>query len=512
MNSLETNVTRGLLLTVLIGLLMACGGGGGSASTSEPVVAKGVITEMGSIWVNGVEYETPDGGSYKNDDSTSTSASYEVGQVVSLRGRRNDDGVSGTADVVEYEAEIEGAADSASTINGVTILIDDNSTNILDAPSINAGALAINQRYEVSGFRVGDFIIQATFIKHDDDTGPSGDGIDEIKGRVDVVVPATSITVNSVVYLWANASDFSEGNIVEVHFDPTSGPQFQATDVQLEDNLLDNPDDGQEAEIEGPVNLTATDIADCPTLDFTTVFMIGETCIDWSSVPSDGWQDGLTDKDDLVSGLRVEAEGHYNADDLLIAEKIKGRGNQVRVTAIASNVDGTGGPGTLDVFGGAIQVTTQIGLTEIEDSPVNNGGFEIRGIRTGATSVLALRIKADNNVDLSDHELRAKVDDNGVNSSPNPDNTITVMGISSIVNTFTKLVDEDVVIWPGDGMNNDTDVDFFLNDIDNDGIVTTTNGPNDVVDVKINLSAAGSDGSLADPYTAEEVEIQREDD
>ena len=492
MNSFETNVIRGLLLTVLIGLLMACGGGGGgggTASTSEPVVAKGVITQLGSIWVNGVEYETPDGGSYSNDDSTSNIASYEVGQVVTLIGTRNADGVSGTATVVEYEPELEGKTFDGTTINGVTIITDQSLTS--------------GTGYAVSGFWINDTTLQATSIGPDD-----GDLIDEVKGRVDVVVDATSITVNGVVYLWANASDFSVGNIVEVHFDPTSGPPFQATDVELEDGLLDNPDDGLEAEIEGPVNLT--DAATCPSPD--TSFMIGFTCIDWDLV--DRWEDGLDGPLDLVSGLRVEAEGHY-VGDVLIAEKIKGRGNQVRITAIATNIDGTAG--TLDVFGGDIQVTFETGLTEIENggttsisSDDNNKGFEIRGIRTDTTgppSVLALRIR-DKTVGPNDHELRAEVDVGGVDSSS--PNIITVMGISSIVDSMTQLVDEDATIWAGNGTD-EVDIDIFLESIDNDGIVTTTNGPNDVVDVQIVDITVGA-GSLGDPYTAKQVEIEREDD
>ena len=505
MNTFETKVIRGLLLTVLIGLLMACGGGsGGSASPSEPVVARGVITEMGSIWVNGVEYETPVGGTYSNDDDISNTANYEVGQVVSIRGRRNPDGVSGTATEVRYEPEIEGAASAGNTINGVTIITDQS--------------LIVDTGYEVSGFWLNKTTIQATSIGPDD-----GDMVDEVRGEVDVVVPATSITVNNVVYLWAGASDFSEGNIVEVHFIPTSGPPFQATDVQLEDDFFDNPVDGQEAEIEGPVNLTVTDIANCPfIIDRTTVFMIGKDCIDWSSVPSDGWQDGLTDERDLVSGLRVEAEGHYNADDLLIAEKIKGRGNQVRISAIASSIvlDTAGTTGSLVVFAGVttpIDVTFESGLTEIDFNGVTNllganltaEGLEIRGIRIDETSVLALRIKKDS-VNPNRQELRAEVDDDGAN--PTLD-TITVMGISSLLDINTQLEEEDSIISAG-GTTTPAQIAAFLSptSIDDDGIVAIGNGPNDVVEVRIDLSGVGSNGSLGNPYTAKQVEIEREDD
>jgi hypothetical protein len=88
-NSTITHGVKGLFATGLLATLVACGGGGGGSSSkddnaqgSEPVVARGVITQIGSIKVGGVTYETPDGNSYSSDDSTSTVASYQVGQVV----------------------------------------------------------------------------------------------------------------------------------------------------------------------------------------------------------------------------------------------------------------------------------------------------------------------------------------------------------------------------------------------------------------------------------------------
>ncbi len=78
------------------------------------------------------------------------------------------------------------------------------------------------------------------------------------------------------------------------------------------------------------------------------------TCIDWDNKPA-VWMDGLTGPDDIVEGSRVEAEGHMSSD-LLVADKIKGRGNRVRVSSIAGNVN-TGG-GSFELVEGNIDVTT----------------------------------------------------------------------------------------------------------------------------------------------------------
>jgi hypothetical protein len=491
------NGFRGLVTTGLVGLLVACGGGGGgsddSSVSSESIVARGVITQLGSIWVLGVEYETPDGNSYSSDDSTSTVADFKVGQVVRIRGRRNDDGVSGTAEVVEYEAEVEGAADGNGDINGIVIL----QTPSTNAPGI-PNPLSNGIRYEVSGIWLDDSTIEATFIKQDDD----GDGVDEIKGFVEAVVPGVSLTVRGILFSYGGPTVVEIGDFVEVHFNGTV-----ASRVELEDDFNDQKN-GQEVEFEGAVNMDLADLANCPA---GADFLIDTTCIDWDSVPASGWMDGLVDESDMVSGIRVEAEGHFNAGGLLIAEKIKGRGNRVRITSTASNVSEP----NFDLFFGDIQVTTMSGITEYDldnmgtsVASISNGdGLEVRGIRTGPTSMLALRIKSEN-VNANRHELRAVVDNGGADSS---NNTITVMGITSVAGADTELEIEDVEIAPGSGLTTEADINAFLDLIDDDGMVNISNGPNDVVDVRIDTTNGG-DGSIGSPYEADQIEIEEEDD
>jgi hypothetical protein len=500
-HKLIVNGFRGLVTTGLVSLLVACGGGGGGSSgdnssvSSESIVARGVITQLGSIWVLGVEYETPNGGTYSDDDNVISVANYKVGQWVRVRGRRNVDGISGTASEVEYEAEIEGAA-AGGAINGVTIIFTP-STNTAEAGNITA--LNTGNRYEVSGLWLNDSSIEATYIKDDDD----GDGIDEIKGFVEAVNPGLSLTVRGVTYSYGGPTVVAVGDLVEIHFNGTT-----ASRVELEDDFNDR-DDGQEVEFEGAVNLDPADLANCAT---GADFLIDATCIDWDSMPSSGWQDGLTGPGDMESGLRVEAEGHFNASGLLIAEKIKGRGNRVRITSTATNVNG--GAGTFDLFFGDIQVTTMSGVTEYDldagsgVSDINNGdGLEVRGIRTGPASMLAQRIKSES-VNANRHELRAEVDLDGADAATN---SITVMGISSVADSDTELEIENTVIATGSGSTTEADIDAFLNMIDDDNIVNSSNGPQDIVDVRIDTTNGG-DGSFGDPYLADQIEIEEEDD
>jgi hypothetical protein len=480
------NLTRaGLCGIALATLLTACGGGGSSSSdsSSPSIVTRGKITALGSIWVNGVEYETPNGGSYKNDDSSSTSANFKVGQVVSLRGTHS--GRSGTTKDVTYEAELEGEADSKTTINQITVLIGD-STNKAEA-TLTGNDLNIGSRYEVSGFWIDSTTIEATYIKNDDD----GDSEDEIKGLVEAVNPGIDLTVRSITFSYAGPTVVAVGDYVEVHFNGTT-----ANEVQLEDDYFDDMDDGEEVEIEGAVNLST---AGCPP---DADIMVADVCINLGSVEE--WEDGLNGAADLTSGLRVEVEGYYSAaGDYLVAEEVKGR-NQMRVFSTASDL----GVDTFNLFGGVIQVETSSStqfdtVNNLFSDIANSDILEVHGVRTGPTSMLALRVKEKSSIGDDEHEVRAEVDLNGADSGSNG---LTVMGITATLDAETKLKIEDVIVAPGDGVSPDeTAIDGYLDDsMDDDNLAG--NGPRDIVQLRVRSFAAGPD------FIADQIEIEYEDD
>ncbi len=494
---------KGLTLTGTIAVLVACGGGSSDdddvVSGSSPVVARGVITQLGSIHVNGVKYETPNGGSYSDDDSTGSVAAYKVGQVVSIRGRRNDDGVTGTADEVKYEAEIEGSALSGQ-INGVTILI----TPKTNTDDITGNTLVDNQRYEVSGVWIDDITIEATYIEDDDDLE------DEIKGFVKnlgVAFP-DSFDVRGITFRgYTGVPALMNDDFVEVHFDAASCgvPPCTLTSVELEDDFFDDGE-GPEYEIEGAADFDTTG---CPA---DADFKIDMTCIDWDNKPAE-FMDGLTVPADVVEGSRVEAEGHI-AGGLLVADKIKGRGNRVRVTSIAGSVL-SGPPCTFTLVDGKISVTIHDCVNAFEGDHsgggllnignLNGEAVEVRGVRTGATSMLALRVKQDNLSSGDRHEIRAEVDVNGANST----DKLTVMGIVSQAGACTELEIGDMVI-SGDEVCDTTaqGINDFLALVDGD--TNPGNGPRDIVEVGIDISTGL--GTTDQPYPADEWEVEEEDD
>lgn len=503
---------RALVTTGLSAILVACGGSGGSddeaSASSVPVATRGVITQLGSIWVTGCRYVSVPGGIYKSDDNDSASFDdYEVGQLVSIRGRKVDGGAYCVADEVEYEAEIEGTADVAGKINGIEIVQTPKTNNTVPgAPDpLNNGS-----RYEVSGIWIDDFTIEATFIKQDDDGG-SGDTIDEIKGKVQIVNSASSFDVKDITFNMAGSAPhgISTGDLVEVHFDSCMGTSpdvvCTASSVELEDDFFDHAE-GMEVEIEGSVDLDTTG---CP-LD--AEFKIDGVCIDSDSKPAQ-WKDGLTEFADLVQGSRVEAEGHMvdsSPMDYLRADKVKGRGNRVRISSIAENV--TPGSCSFTLIEGNISVTVLDCANAFEGDTDSNGPLtinnlageevEVKGVRTDVSEIMAIRIKAE---DLSGggnrHEIRAEVDENGTDTI---NNSLSVMGITSVANSSTKLEVGDIEIATG-GSTTDADIDAFLVQVDADN--DASNGPRDVIEMGFDITSFNGT-----TYTAEQWEIEEEDD
>ncbi|NIS76827.1 MAG: hypothetical protein GTO00_04225, partial [Deltaproteobacteria bacterium] len=225
--------------------LFSCGGGGvdmaggGIGGTGKSV---GAITAKGSIFVNGVEFDTGNA-EITLDDTTlpvGDDSSLQIGMVAKVKGIFNDDGMTGEAEKIEVENEVQGtiaqilSADSF-TVNGQEVITDGKT--ILDPPSFTP---AQNDPVEVHGQRDSSGIIRATRVERIE-----ADPVDEVKGFVsgftDTSAPftlingAASITVVLEFGFTSNGS-IADGLLVELHgtFDGASNT-FTADTVDIED-------------------------------------------------------------------------------------------------------------------------------------------------------------------------------------------------------------------------------------------------------------------------------------
>jgi hypothetical protein len=117
-----SGINRACLL-MLIAVLASCGGGGGGggvAAVSSPggggiggtgLTSSGTVDGFGSIFVNGVEFETDDAVILVDGESVGEDQ-LGLGMVVVVSGTVNDDGATGIAERVIYDEEVEGPVES----------------------------------------------------------------------------------------------------------------------------------------------------------------------------------------------------------------------------------------------------------------------------------------------------------------------------------------------------------------------------------------------------------------
>ena len=315
--------------------LAGCGGGGGASDgvTSTSGTSIGTISGFGSIFVNGIEYETPNSADINLDNDDGDSSDLRVGMVVTVTGSVNDDGMTGVADSVEYDDELEGIVISNSIAPGArtgkldimgqqvmvtaTTVFESNVGGIISIDQIAAGNVV-----EVSGFADGTGNIEATRIEVKAATLSeylaSHDAI-EVKGMInglDTVAFTFELGELTVDYSGASLPQDGLTNDMYVEVKSTSGidvgtGNLIASEVELEDDgkYGYEGDEGEQLEIKGTIS------SDFDGLSFqingTTVLVVDATEFEHIKAV------------DLLKGTRIEAEGEFNAEGELVADEIK---------------------------------------------------------------------------------------------------------------------------------------------------------------------------------------------
>jgi len=334
------------IITRVTGLILAaalagCGGSGNSNTNNQPppppaAVAKtivGQISGFGSIYVNGVEYDTA-GASYDVDDvAASGDDALAVGMVVKIAGSVNPDGRSGSASAVSYDDDIEGIVEGLATdaddmniktftVMSVSIQVDKNRTNFEgeDDPGFSFDTIMNGDNVEVSGEYSGDLLL-ASYIEEQD----AADDDFEAKGTVDqfdsvdnfVLILRNSSTLNVTVAAGAEipSAGIMDGQFVEVEGtipDPVNAANaILATKVEIEDEDRIDDDDEDEIELKGILSYDM-DAGTWSVKDVELAFG-GNTQYSPESLA-----DGIADQ--TADGLHVEVEGQYLNDALQVRE------------------------------------------------------------------------------------------------------------------------------------------------------------------------------------------------
>lgn len=398
----------------LASLLTACGGGTNN-TTTDPVVAatqqtaSGTITGFGSVFVNGVEWET-DHATIEVDDEMGSESDLQVGHVVTVHGSISADGIA-SADSIEYDAELKGPISvidlgaGTITVLGYVGLVNDD-TIFDDNSGVNAiEDLTVGDFVEINGYPMADGTLLIVHLELETD-----DGEVEIAGKIsdlDTMTSTFSIGTQVIDYAMAALEDFDGQAIandqrVEVEASSTLGASGEliAHKVELEGS---DYDDGDEFEVEGLITAINSD---------GSIVVAGITI----AVPAGvEFEHGTTA--DVVIDAHVEVEGNVNGPNDYVATKLEfNHESSIEVDAPVQAVDITNG--TITALGIVFhtKTTTQYEDDSVGDmvyfdlSSVNEGDWvEIKAYTDTATGDhLATRVERDDADDLV--ELEGPID------------------------------------------------------------------------------------------------------
>ena len=226
-------------------LLIGCSGGeSGTGMQANQTTTTGEITGFGSVYVNGIKFDTNQA-SVDVDGTPSTESALAVGMVVTVTGSVNSDGLTGTANAITAKTEVEGLvfANDVATNNTLNVMGQIiNVSNDTKFKSEITGITTVDQLVanvsvvEVSGYSDGQGNIYATYIKALDSNEVKLHGV--VQGLDGNTFQIGSIDVTfdaSTQFEDMTQDDLADGIYVSVESSNFTGEPVLASEIELED-------------------------------------------------------------------------------------------------------------------------------------------------------------------------------------------------------------------------------------------------------------------------------------
>jgi hypothetical protein len=365
---------------------------------TKTVVTTGVITGVGSVYVNGVRYDTNDA-SVTMDDRPGDPLQLRVGQYVELKGHTHQywNYAETSADVIRYHDVLEGPITSIDAVAGSFVAIGQTVRVSLDTvfgddivPASIEG-LAVGDVVEVSGIVPADGLIDATRIDLKPDGGPY-----DVSGYItSVSVAAHRFNLNALVvdYSAANMEDFEDADPAVGDLVKVTGATFLAdgalvalhVELRSDDYLSAGP--GDIVEVEGPI------------ADFVSVTDFTVAGWDVTTTADTTYEHGTAAS--LADGVLVMVKGIADANGVLVAHKIAFR--EVSTIRIVAQVDAKSTSGELALLGVGVstndttvfQDMSALALREFDLGDVAVGNWlDVRGYEepVGSGKVVATHV------------------------------------------------------------------------------------------------------------------------
>ncbi len=486
MKAVCNSFLAGSLAAVLA--LAGCGGGSGGGQTAgiggTGKIASGTITGFGSIFVNGVEYETASA-DIRVDDSSASESDLRIGMVVTVSG--SDDGVTGIADSVVFDDDIEGPVVSITTgpdgldrtfsVLGTSVIVDSATTAFDDStPGFSFSTLDNNDVVEISGFFDGAGVLHATFIEKKG-VFP---GITEVELKGNAANAGASgagvgdtFTINGITVNILAGADLSEvpgslvtdGMFVEVKGNLSGATTLNATRIEEEDTTIGS--EGDEVSLEGLVsgftgNLASFTVAGQPV-------NAASATLEPASLQ-------------LANGIEVEVEGSI-VGGILVANSIEAREGEIKIDARVSLVSLIDRTISVQLGDGSITVVTDL-KTEFEDETNVVSALTLADI--AATDFVEIRA-FDNGSELIATQVRRDSANHVILQGPVdstiPGTSITVLGVSFFTDGSTQFEGTDDNPLPGGSAT------FYGTDRTGDVIKIRDNQPGDGTADEVDLES-----------------------
>lgn len=400
-------------------LLTACGGGGSDAATHTPTdpagavadaLAFGTVTAFGSVWVNGVEYDTATA-AIRIDDAPGGADDLRLGMVVRVDGSP----LEHRATTVTVDGALKGRVEQVLDPQRLVVM---GQTVEIDAQTrFENGAVPVRGDWvEVHGLVAGAGRIAAGYIERRTGAGTPPFAVKGLVGTHDPV--ARTLTIGALVVSYDAGAAIGDmpagawtGRQVEVKGSACAGSPVCGTLAasRIEHDSL-GVDDSAHTEFEGVVTqLTANG------------FLLGGQAV----VLTTGTQFVGGVAADIALGTRLEAEGPLGGG-VLTASKVALHDN-VRLEGDVASVDLAAGTLRLGGLDGVTAAVTS--LTELRGlaSLAALGGsqhVELRGREGPSGRVAARRLERRSTAPDSRVVLQ------GAASAVGGTTTLTVLGVA----------------------------------------------------------------------------------
>lgn len=419
--------------------------GGGIGGTGI-AISVGPILRFGSIFVNGIEWDTSEAEITINEN-LSTDSLLRLGMVVTVEGKLDDLSPKGKATLVIFDADLKGPISSIAldgndatlkklVVLGRTVIVEQNVT-VFDGgdPLFNFDTMAVDDVVEVSGLLDGSGAIHATRIEKEGEYVP-GNTRAELKGKITNFDGASTFNIGDNTVVLTPDTDLSElptgvqnGLFVEVKGILISAAKVAALKIELEEEELG--DDFDHASIEGFIS------------DFINAasFKVSGQAVDASRAAL-----RPDDPSRLRNGVKVEVKGSI-VNGVLVADEVAFKGGEVKIEARLKDapvVDGASG--TMVLLGIKVAINSSTQFEGGEDgrpfglADIRAGDFlKLKGFGVGE-GVVATRIKRER---VEEIKLRGFVQ-----ASDPAAGTLTILGLMIQTGAQTEFRDENDVSIP----------------------------------------------------------------